>query len=345
VDYSEDFDIASYPFGCLIDNITVRNVVDILPPIPADISVEISQEKITQGEDLLITVQIKDEYGDPILGLSVDAILEETIVDVSRISWGVHQAVVDTSEILGTVELVVTASLGFNIFESTHHIEVVAPASFVTGNLSIEPSVVEWGKQAAVTVDVTNVGGQEGSYQLQVDIEGVVREEITVTLEPEASETVFYEFLATESGTFTVDVDGLTETFTVVEPASFEIDNLVIEPASVTEGESISISVDCSNIGGMSGSYNVILEVDGETEDTSTVTLNAGESTTVSFDVSATQEGTYSVEIGVFTGSYTVERLQRGIPGFPFESITLGLVSGAVLLWILKRNRISTYSL
>ena len=84
---------------------------------------------------------------------------------------------------------------------------------------------------------------------------------------------------------------------------------------------------------------------DGEIEDTSTVTLDAGESTTISFDISATSEGTYSVEIGGLTGGYTVERLQRGIPGFPSESVILGLVSGAVLLWILQRNRISNNSL
>jgi hypothetical protein len=34
----------------------------------------------------------------------------------------------------------------------------------------------------------------------------------------------------------------------------------------------------------------------------------------------------------------------KGIPGFPLESIILGLASGAVLLWSLQRNRISTYT-
>jgi len=336
---SETFRVFSYPDGSLIDNISVRNIVDILPPIPADVSVEISREEIIQGEELLITVQVKDDYGDPILGLSVDVILEESMVDVSRISWGVHQAVVDTSEYLGTVEFVVTVErAGFILSESTHHIEVVAPASFVTGNLSIEPNIVDWGKQVAVTVEVTNVGGQEGSYQLLVDIEGVTREDITVTLDPGASKTVFLEFLATESGTFTVDVDGLSGSFTVVEPASFELSNLIIDPTSVKVGESISISVDCRNTGGISGSYDVTLEIDGEIEDTSSVTLDAGESTSVSFDVSATQEGTYSVEIGGLTGSYTVERQQRGIPGFPIESIILGLAIVLLAQWLYHRR-------
>jgi hypothetical protein len=38
------------------------------------------------------------------------------------------------------------------------------------------------------------------------------------------------------------------------------------------------------------------------------------------------------------------ERQRTGIPGFPLESTILGLVSGAVLLWINQRNRISADS-
>ena len=142
-----------------------------------------------------------------------------------------------------------------------------------------------------------------------------------------------------QSGDFTVRIDGLSGSFTVVEPASFELGNLIIEPSTVNEGESITVSVECSNVGGVSGSYDISLMIDGVTEDTSTVTVDAGESITVSFDVSDTLEGTYSVEIDGLTGSYTVEKLQKGIPGYPYESIMLGLVSGAVLLWILQRNR------
>jgi len=336
---SEHFFVCSYPDGPKADNITVRNIVDIVSPLPFDVSVDISEEEVIQGEDVLVSIQARDDYGVTIPRVSVNISLDGKMVDVSAVSRGVYEALLDTSEHTGMVEFIVTVEkVGFIPSESTHHIEVVAPASFVTGNLSIEPSIVEWGKQVAVTVEVTNVGGQEGSYQLLVDIEGVTREEITVTLDPGASETAFLEFLATESGTFTVDVGGFTETFTVVEPASFELDNLIIEPASVREGESISISVGCMNTGGLSGSYDVILEIGGEIEDTSTVTLDAGESTTVSFDVSSTQEGTYSVDVNGLTGSFDVNKAQTGIPGFPVESLIAGLAVVLLVLWFHQRT-------
>ena len=340
------FSIMSIPHGYLsVENMTVRNVVDIFPSLPFDVSVEISEEEVTQGEDVLVSIQARDDYGFTIPIVSVDVSLEGKKVDVNALGWGVYEALLDTSELTGMVELVVTAEkAGFISSESTQSFEVVSPASFVTSGLSIEPGIAEKGRQVSVTAEVSNVGGQRGSYTLTIDIEGVTSEEITVTLDPETSETVFFEFLAVESGTFTVDLDGMTETFTVVDPASFEISNLIIEPDSVKEGESVTISVECSNVGGISGSYDVVLMIDGETEDTSTVTVDAAESTTASFDVTASQSGSHSVEVIGLTGSYTVLEQQQGIPGYQPESVFIGLISGALILWILRRNRPSSLS-
>ncbi len=292
---------------------------------------------------MLVTVQVTDEYGDPIPRMSVDVILVGKEVHAREVLRGVHEAVVDTSEYHGTVELVVIVERSeFILSESTHHLKIVTPAYFVTSGLLIESSSVQAGETVAISVDVTNDGGLEGSLQSVLKINGVIVDEYGVTLEPDGSETVMFEYVPAQPGTFTVEIDGLAGTFTVVEPASFEVSNLVIEPDSVNEDESITISVDCSNVGGISGSYDVVLLVDGETEDTSTVTVDAGESTTVSFDVSSAQPGTYSVEIGDLTGSYTVnpqepEPKPGGIPGFTAETVFMGILLGALILWISRR--------
>ncbi len=55
---------------------------------------------------------------------------------------------------------------------------------------------------------------------------------------------------------------------------------------------------------------------------------------------SASQSGTYTVDMNGLNGSYTVKK-KPIIPGFPLESLLLGLISGGILLWILQRNRIS----
>ena len=338
------FSIMSIPHGYLsVENMTVRNVVDVFPSLPFDVSVEVSEEEVTQGEDVLVSLQAKDDYGATIPRVSFDVSLEGEMVDVTALGGGLYEALLDTSELAGMVELVVTAEkTGFVPSESTHQIEVVAPASFVTSGLSIEPESAQIGETIAISVEVSNVGGLEGSHLVELKVDGSSEQEREVSLEPEGSETVLFEYSSTASGVFTVDVDGLSSSFTVFEPASFELDNLLIEPASATESESISISVDCRNAGGVSGSHEVILEIDGIREESSTVTLDAGESTAVSFDVSTAQPGTYSVEIGDLSGSYTVqpeepEQGSGGIPGFTFESVVLGLIVGAFVLWMSRR--------
>ena len=68
------------------------------------------------------------------------------------------------------------------------------------------------------------------------------------------------------------------------------------------------------------------------------MTLDAGESTTVSFDVSSTQEGTYSVDVNGLTGSFDVKKAQTGIPGFPVESLIAGLAVVLLVLWFRQRT-------
>jgi len=98
------------------------------------------------------------------------------------------------------------------------------------------------------------------------------------------------------------------------------------------------ISVECSNEGSRSGSHTITLKVDGEFEGEKTVTLDPDESTTVSFEVSATEEGSYSVDVNGLTGSFEVRKAQTGIPGFPLESIIAGLAIVLLAQWLYHRK-------
>jgi hypothetical protein len=84
--------------------------------------------------------------------------------------------------------------------------------------------------------------------------------------------------------------------------------------------------------------------IDGEVEDEKTVTVNPGEVETVSFEVSASELGTFSVEIDGLSGSYTVTEPEEPsfwerIPGFQYETIVLGLAAGILVIWLLQRKR------
>jgi uncharacterized membrane protein len=119
---------------------------------------------------------------------------------------------------------------------------------------------------------------------------------------------------------------------------SFEMSGLSVNPNSVKEGESVTISADVTNTGMLSGSHTIMLKIDDEDEDEKTVTLDPDESTTVSFEVSATEEGSYSVDVNGLSGSFEVKKAQTGIPGFPIESMVLGLAVVLLAQWLIHRR-------
>ena len=109
-------------------------------------------------------------------------------------------------------------------------------------------------------------------------------------------------------------VCGLSGSFTVVSvvvppaPAAFSVLNLAVSPRlEVEPGETVTITVLVANTGGESGSYTVVLKIDGVKETEERVTIAAGSSQTVTFSVTKDVAGTYSVDVSGLTGSFTVK--------------------------------------
>jgi len=135
----------------------------------------------------------------------------------------------------------------------------------------------------------------------------------SVTLAAEASTTVSFTVSKDTEGTYSVEVDGLTDSFTVTtappeppEPAEFELSNLQVSPSDVEPDEEVTISITVENVGEESGSYSVTLELDGAPEDMESVTLDGGASATVTFTVATPDEGSHTVEVDGLEGSFTV---------------------------------------
>ncbi|MBA7563940.1 hypothetical protein ES708_05602 [subsurface metagenome] len=112
----------------------------------------------------------------------------------------------------------------------------------------------------------------------------------------------------TANNTITAYVDHFT-TFAIlgtVKPAAFSSSMLDISPLEVNIGETVTISLLVNNTGGKSGSYTVSLKIDGVKEADKSVTVDAGDSETVSFSVTKEETGDYSVEVDGLKGSFTV---------------------------------------
>jgi hypothetical protein len=97
------------------------------------------------------------------------------------------------------------------------------PAFFQLSNLTITPSVSNiWGKiafmsrtgeEVVITVDVTNDGGQRGSYAAILMINGVTRETKEISLDPGQTQTVLFKVSDNEAGRYTVQIGDLTGEF------------------------------------------------------------------------------------------------------------------------------------
>ncbi len=92
------------------------------------------------------------------------------------------------------------------------------PANFSVTSLDLSNEQVEPGQEVLVIVNVTNTGGYEGSYTLNLTINGEVEQTKTVTLAPLASDTVTFTVIKEEPGSYTISVDGLTKEFSVAAP-------------------------------------------------------------------------------------------------------------------------------
>lgn len=126
--------------------------------------------------------------------------------------------------------------------------------------------------------------------------------------------------------------------------ASFVLEEVQLTPGSLSEGETVTITGRCTNTGTMEGSKTITLNVDDELVDEKTVTLSPGESTTISFELTAAGEGTHTVNIDGYTGSYTVNKvsIMDQIPGFSYQSLSVGLFICFLAIWLSRARNVAS---
>jgi len=116
----------------------------------------------------------------------------------------------------------------------------------------------------------------------------------------------------------------------------FEIRNLSVSPESVGPNEQVVISINVTNKGDAEGTRTVELMLDGEPYDSQTVTLDPGQSTTVTFAASSEEPGAHTVSIDGLEGSFEVSTEGGGVPVWPIVVIVVVLAAIAGVL-VLRR--------
>ena len=224
------------------------------------------------------------------------------------------------------------------------------PLPPILSYLTITPAEIESGDVVTIGLDIENIDSQPFTYIVTMHI-GELTLLIDVELEAYEFKTVSRTITLDTVGDFNVTVDGLTGSFTVKappKPAEFEFSNLRIFypgviPPEVERGQTVTVtvSIEVENVGELEDGRTVELKVDGEVIDSKGVTLEGGASATVLFELTR-GEGTYEVKVEGFTDSFTVNpkpSFWDKIPGFPYESILIGLIAVIIMLWYARARK------
>jgi len=103
-------------------------------------------------------------------------------------------------------------------------------------------------------------------------------------------------------------------------PGEFSLSGLDISPASIMEGGSVTVSVNVTNVGEAAVTGTIALWLNGKRETSKTVTVEAGETETVTFTMTKSP-GDYAVDVHGLTGSFTVTMAVKNSDTFIYASI------------------------
>ena len=208
--------------------------------------------------------------------------------------------------------LIVAVAAGVYFYLHAEGLIVAGPkqAEFTVSDLKINPVKAEVFEPILVTLNVTNIGDEQGEYVANLTINNVLEQNQTIQV-PGRNFTIA-EFIALKDtpGNYTVEIGGLTGSFTLtpISPTSSKIglSSLSIKPYEAWSNQTITARVTATNVGEETDSLSVRLIVDGTLVDFIGIELAAKESTTLEFAFNETTEGKHNVKVNALSGTFTV---------------------------------------
>ena len=110
---------------------------------------------------------------------------------------------------------------------------------------------------------------------------------------------------------------------------------LSVNPQQAYANQPVTISTNVVNSGGMTGSTNVILKINGRVEQSRMVNVSPGAAHPVRFTVYRSQPGSYAVDIGGQKGCFSIVGANSNASSQSGPLIAILIVAGLALLGIL----------
>ncbi len=183
-------------------------------------------------------------------------------------------------------------------------------AEFSAIDLTISPLEAEVFEPVLITVNLTNIGSEQGEYIANLTINGVLEENQTVLLL--AGESALVEFMVIKEveGDYSIEACGLSGsmTFNLPPPSASKIilSKLSTQPREAWPNEIMKTTVTATNQGEEADVLSVRLMVDDFLVERKVINLAAKETTTVEFIYNATTEGKHTVKVNSLSGTFTV---------------------------------------
>ena len=203
------------------------------------------------------------------------------------------------------IDLIVVASAAAGFFYvSSLPGPALAPAQIQLMGLQVTPPTGLVGQPVTVSINVTNTGGETGTYTVNLMLDGLQNQAESVKLAAGETKTVQFTISGADEGTHIVGVGSLEGTFTLT--STFELSDLAVNRTAAKIGEPIGISIKVTNRANETGNYSVALFINDEVAQTKTGQLDGGASTSVLFEVTEQNEGTYQFKVGILNGTFTI---------------------------------------
>jgi hypothetical protein len=192
------------------------------------------------------------------------------------------------------------------------------PATFELSNLVVNPTEVEVGENVEISVTIKNVGGSEGTYYgfgaLKVDNSPYTLAQEGVTLEGGENTTLATALsdvgLTAGPKTYSVEVENLTGSFEVVNPAGLEVTALSVSPWNahdpVEPYDRIQIKATVKNNNTAEGTYWLNIKINGQTDKTYALTVPGDNTLTYLYEKRFENAGTYTISVNGLDNSVTV---------------------------------------
>jgi hypothetical protein len=276
------------------------------------------------GQPVTVTVNVTNvgsSTGTYSVNMTLDGAPNQStsVTLAARETKAVNFTITDASEGVHTVQIG-TSSVGFTVV-----------SKFTFSDLAINRTTAGVGEPIGISVTVTNRVNETGTYTLTLKVNGTETQTKTGELEGASSTIVLFELVEQTEGTYQVQIETLTGAFTISavapppKPADFQVSNLTVNPEVAQAGATVTVSAKVTNVGEDVGSYSADLTVNGEVKDTKTVQLSGGEMATVTFTLTETTAGTYTISIGNVTGTLTVQSAAASpTPGSTTVNPTVG---------------------